>query len=409
MTAHIKSVFGRAGRLLAVPLLSAALSLPAGDAAAQNIDSKVTNFTLSQTSIKFDVQLKAGTGYVLGSPTAGDWTGFQISWDFYIEPGVTVNMPGTTMAPNAVAQAANLISTAAPVFSFPGAQSAGSTSGLKVKASVTRVSGVPAAINDLPAVYTTYFSVTIPVVSGTPTTASRIYQRTTTTSASGGSYWGNSAPTALNFLPFTTNAPGSGGGGAPLPVELLDFSARRASDGQRVQLDWVTATETGCDHFEVERSATEGGVYSGIGVTVKGQGTSSAEHSYQSYDRMPLVGMNWYRLKVVDLSGKVGYSKSQGVRFDGAAQGESVSLYPNPLTRVNAGAVHLQVSASSDQSVSYTISDGGGRLVGGGSVEVSKGSGAYGIEGLESLAAGTYYLSAKGATINANLKFNKAE
>ena len=90
---------------------------------------------------------------------------------------------------------------------------------------------------------------------------------------------------------------------------------------------------------------------------------------------------------------------------------ESVSFYPNPLRRTTAdgGAAGLLVTASADQTLSYTISDGGGRLVSGGSVEVSAGTGRYGIEGLGALSAGTYYLTAKGATLNQTLKVAVSE
>lgn len=197
----------------------------------------------------------------------------------------------------------------------------------------------------------------------------------------------------------------------PLPVSLTDFSALKASDGVRSQLNWTTLTETGSSYFEVERSAVnEAASFSSIGVKVAAAGSSATKLTYQSYDRSPLSGANWYRLRMVDLSGRVGYSAAKLVRFDGrGGAGEAVTFGPNPLTRSNVSQSVLRVDASADQRVSYTISDAGGKLVGGGELEVLKGVGSYGVSGLESLAAGTYYLNAKGATISQTIKISKSE
>jgi hypothetical protein len=398
-------------RILILSVLSVLFMLPTALLRAQPfIDSKLTNFVESSSAIQFDVQLKQGTGYVPGSPTAGDFTGLQLTWDFYIEPGVTVNMLGATSQINAAAALLGLTNSTPLIYSFPGTQSAGSTPGQKLRINIIRVSNtINPILNDLPAVYTTYATVTIPVTAGTPTYLSRVYQRTTTSSPQGGSFWGNSAPLSINNLPITTNAPGNGGAGTPLPVSLLEFSAMRASDGRRSQLDWTTATETGSAYFEVERSASgEASSFASIGVRVAAAGTSTSRLTYQTYDRAPLSGVNYYRLRVVDLSGKVGYSEVRSVRFDGQAA-ETVSFYPNPLTRSNSSATGLKVSVDADQSLSYSISDAAGKLVGGGSIEVLKGTGSYSLEGMESLSAGTYYLNVKGATLNQTLKISKAE
>ena len=143
----------------------------------------------------------------------------------------------------------------------------------------------------------------------------------------------NSQPTAYgvgtnsskwsDFLGHTANTVGnsSASPAQPLPVSLLDFTAKKASDGRRVQLDWTTATESGLDYYEIERSGTAGGAYSSIGVRVKSAGSSAVKLSYQSYDGTPLGGMNWYRVRMVDLSGKLSYSDTRSVNFGGGGPG----------------------------------------------------------------------------------------
>ena len=109
---------------------------------------------------------------------------------------------------------------------------------------------------------------------------------------------------------------GSGGGGTsssilppdmftPLPVELLYF--RGAPQDNYVVLDWATASEYNNTHFEVERSA-EGRRFQPF-QNVHGAGDSRSRLHYQTVDDNPLPGRSYYRLKQVDFSGEVTFSK----------------------------------------------------------------------------------------------------
>lgn len=89
-----------------------------------------------------------------------------------------------------------------------------------------------------------------------------------------------------------------------LPVELSYFNAD-AKDGS-VLLNWSTATEKDNDHFEVERSA-DGVLFDAIGEE-RGAGNSLRSLHYDFIDREPLNGLNYYRLKQVDMNGNYTYS-----------------------------------------------------------------------------------------------------
>lgn len=355
-------------------------------------------------SATVEVYARAGANYVTqdGSITNanGSWSNIQIRFDVSTA-SLTATLPtgSITFTRNTLATTSSSAQTNIPVPTPPAVANPLLDGGILVVNSNNSAGD----FNADHLTYTYLGLITMTFTGGTVDATDLITPRASDASIlpNPTSFWStNGAPGVQNALSLP--------GATPLPVQLVDFSAHKAADGQRVQLDWVTASETGTDYFEVERSSGEGGVYASIGVRVKGAGSSSTRLDYLSYDRSPLAGMNWYRLRMVDLSGGVSYSAAKSVRFEGAGS-ESVSLYPNPLRRGDGGSVHLQVQASTDQSVSYSIMDGLGKLVGGGSVEVSRGSGAYPVEGLESLSAGTYYLSAKGATIKANLKFTKTE
>jgi hypothetical protein len=113
--------------------------------------------------------------------------------------------------------------------------------------------------------------------------------------------------------------------GSPLPVVLVGFSAELNSN-KTVTLDWNTMQEVNAKDFVIERSA-DGSVWSEIG-TVAAKGNSATESFYSFTDEMPAAGINYYRLRMVDLDNRYGYTDVKVVRF--ASVVSSVSFFPNP-------------------------------------------------------------------------------
>lgn len=103
----------------------------------------------------------------------------------------------------------------------------------------------------------------------------------------------------------------------PLPVELLDFTAAPA--GSIVDLRWHTATETGSDRFDVERSA-DGTLFERI-ATMPALGNSNTLHEYRLPDAAPLAGTSYYRLRQMDLDGQSAVSSTVSVTMDALAPG----------------------------------------------------------------------------------------
>ena len=113
---------------------------------------------------------------------------------------------------------------------------------------------------------------------------------------------------------------------APLPVELVSFSARRKD--RSVQLRWNTATELNNFGFEVERADSRDGSFATIGF-VEGQGTKSSPSDYRFDDTDVPVNAVFYRLKQLDRDGKYSYSPIVEVA---AGIGEfTLGNYPNPF------------------------------------------------------------------------------
>jgi hypothetical protein len=88
-------------------------------------------------------------------------------------------------------------------------------------------------------------------------------------------------------------------GNTILPVEFTSLTAECASTG--VKVEWSTASETQCSHYNVYRS-TDGVDYTFV-TTVAGAGTSSEPHNYSVYDMNAASGVNYYRVDQVDFNG----------------------------------------------------------------------------------------------------------
>lgn len=117
----------------------------------------------------------------------------------------------------------------------------------------------------------------------------------------------------------------------PLPVELIAFNANIS--GNKVSLNWKTATEINNYGFEVERSQkskVKSQTWEKIGF-IRGNGNSNSPKNYFFDDEHPPVGIIEYRLKQIDNDGKYEYSNSIEVSLDAPLKSEVFQNYPNPF------------------------------------------------------------------------------
>lgn len=142
-----------------------------------------------------------------------------------------------------------------------------------------------------------------------------------------------------------------------LPIELASFSGQVVDQG--IQLDWVTETETNNHYFLVERSG-DGLSYEEIG-RVSGQGTTVEAQAYRFVDAEPLGGVNYYRLRQVDLDGQDELSKVITVNMDDNNTGLRLKAFPNPAQE----NISLQwfSSQTSEEGLIRLIDAGSGREV----------------------------------------------
>ena len=135
--------------------------------------------------------------------------------------------------------------------------------------------------------------------------------------------------------------------GGPLPVSLIDFSATKQN--KLVDLNWQTANEQNSSYFDVEFSR-DGGKFESIG-RVKASGSSTTLKNYSLKHLSPVNGLNYYRLKIVDVDASSKYSAVRTVKFSNST---SIAIMPNPT----ADRIYLTSNEGGTlQSVDlYTIS-----------------------------------------------------
>ena len=175
---------------------------------------------------------------------------------------------------------------------------------------------------------------------------------------------------------------------SPLPITLLHFDAEQTIEGT-VRTTWATASEINNDHFAVERSLSGTENFKLIG-TVKGFGAGSTteNHYYSLNDPDQCSGINYYRLKQVDIDGHFSYSNVVAVKC--TEKNDLVSVYPNPSnTKINISFFEVE-----DGKLSLEIVDMMGNVISSAEFTVKKDLNNIEMK-IEHLTNGFYYLRLK--------------
>jgi hypothetical protein len=146
-------------------------------------------------------------------------------------------------------------------------------------------------------------------------------------------------------------------GAAPLPVELIHFTAQAAAN-TAAELTWATASEIDNSHFVIERSY-DGHSFEAIG-RVEGNGNSSEVIHYAYTDMSIAKGTQvaFYRLHQFDYNGVSEYSDVRRVTFGTDNLDEqSIAIYPNPFT----SDVYIDCSTLSGGQITIVVSNVAGQ------------------------------------------------
>jgi hypothetical protein len=125
------------------------------------------------------------------------------------------------------------------------------------------------------------------------------------------------------FSPFTLAS--SAGSQNPLPVMFANVRAYEKNSG--IQIEWSNLTERDIVNYTVERSA-DGRNYTTLSQQLPKRNLND-KADYTEFDAAPANGANFYRVKVLEIGGKIIYSKVLRVEKGNVKQ--SFSMYPNPV------------------------------------------------------------------------------
>lgn len=142
-----------------------------------------------------------------------------------------------------------------------------------------------------------------------------------------------------------------------LPVQLTQFTAVYNQQKNTSLLKWTTAQEINSESFVIEKSTDGGEHFTDIG-TVKAAGSSAQLRSYQFTDLSPKPGTNLYRLRQIDVDGKMEHSKMVSVNV-GGEDINYFSVYPNPAQ----GFTYVYATSASSSTVTIQLLDIQGKLL----------------------------------------------
>jgi hypothetical protein len=116
-----------------------------------------------------------------------------------------------------------------------------------------------------------------------------------------------------------------------LPPSFVTVTA--VAKDKDIQVDWKVAHEKNVENYEVERSF-DGVQFSKVATQAA---TNSDSSSYQWNDAFVLPGYYYYRIKMIEKSGKIQYSETVKVLIGNGKP--LITIYPNPITN---GIINLQ-------------------------------------------------------------------
>jgi hypothetical protein len=171
-----------------------------------------------------------------------------------------------------------------------------------------------------------------------------------------------------------------------LPVSLISFNASLQND--KVTLRWKTSHEINSSHYEIERM-NDNGTFLKIG-TVNAVGSLSGEGVYTFIDSFPAVGINQYRLKMVDQDSTFEYSNVAIVQRNNNSPLLG-SITPNPFK----DHIRFNFLSRTNGVAEIIILDQRGLIVLKETASYTQGLNNITVSNLAKLAAGIYFLKVR--------------
>jgi hypothetical protein len=181
-----------------------------------------------------------------------------------------------------------------------------------------------------------------------------------------------------------------------LPVTWLSFVAKKQSQNF-VELAWQVSNEVNNKGFEVEKSE-DGKVFSKIGE-VKCLRKTIELQSYRFLDKLTTL-MAFYRIKQIDLDGKVSYSKIVAVQT--STENDTWEITPNPI--VENSEIHTSLLPNT--VANYQIVTASGSLLQTWQGEISSLNSLL-INYLQKISQGIYFVNIQTESFSSSQKIVK--
>lgn len=167
-----------------------------------------------------------------------------------------------------------------------------------------------------------------------------------------------------------------------VPVKFGDIRGQLLTNNS-IQIDWEAYTDSEHDYFEVERAGQASGPFESIERVKR-------LPPYRAIDEKPIAGMNYYRIRQVDINGTVTYSPVVKVYY--ATEGFSWMMYPNPVAEWIT-VRYSRISAA--ENIQCQVQDMSGRVMVRNSQRIQSGQGSVRLQ-VEHLPAQIYLLTVTG-------------
>ena len=209
---------------------------------------------------------------------------------------------------------------------------------------------------------------------------------------SNGTVWGtcqqNSANNATNMVTLngiTSFSPFAVGtidpGGAPLAIKIYYFNASKGNNANT--LNWNALCSSSQATFEIQRSA-DGRDFNTINSITASQARCASPFSFD--DASPLPGTNFYRIKMIDIDGKIDYTSIVKVGAQ-VKDMQLVGIVPNPVSTT----AQLNVTTAQKDKIDLSIISLEGKVVSKSTVSVQSGSSLISLD-IANLATGAYFV-----------------
>ncbi len=175
-----------------------------------------------------------------------------------------------------------------------------------------------------------------------------------------------------------------------LPIELLSFTGY--NEGGKNVLEWITASESNNNYFDIERTSPTSinpkGEEEWLSIgTVKGAVNSNTVMQYEFIDKYPLSrgdkGVCYYRLKQVNFDGSFTYSNTIAIANETK---QMLAVFPNPAN----DNLFCKLTAGTE---TIMITDVFGNVVMKGEVQANRQANCYTLS-IAHLPRGMYFLQA---------------